>query len=191
MRNFKKLGALAAVVLALSAIGAANASAALFTASATGSLVGFASSTQIFTTNGGQIKCSSALPSGTIQKVADTQQHVTVNYGKCTAFGFATVHVTPATYSYTAGGALFGEVHILNTITVTVTGGGCDITIGPQAVRQVFYYSNGPRVVMSHDLHEIAYKSTGGLCGAGGTNGTFQGGMEIERLGGGSLAFDH
>ncbi len=63
----RKLGGLAAVFV-LCAIGAANASAAQFTASATGSFEGKALSNQVFTTNAGTVTCSTAATTGTIQK---------------------------------------------------------------------------------------------------------------------------
>ncbi|HKO37826.1 MAG TPA: hypothetical protein VJU14_05605 [Solirubrobacterales bacterium] len=185
MRSMKKLGVLVAV-FALCAIGAANASAAQFTASATGSLTGKATATQVFTTNGGQVKCTAAATSGEIKSVASEEQTVEVKYSSCTAFGFATVHITPAFYNFTAS----GQVHIEKTITITVTGAGCSQSVAPQTVGTVSFATNGTKVKVTPNVSGITYTSTGGLCGAGGANGTYTGTNEVERVGGGSLAFD-
>jgi hypothetical protein len=186
MRSFKKFGVLAVVAFALCAIGAANASAATFTASATGSLTGKATATQVFTTNGGQVKCSTAATSGNIVSTASTEQHVTVKYSACTAFGFANTHITDATYVFTAN----GEVHIKNTITITPTGAGCTITISPQPVGSVSYTNSGTKLIITPNVIGISYASSGGLCGTSGGNGTYTGSNEVERVGGGSISWD-
>ncbi|HKO39338.1 MAG TPA: hypothetical protein VJU14_13320 [Solirubrobacterales bacterium] len=185
MTSLKKFGVLLAV-FALSAIGAANASAAQFTASATGTLTGKATATQIFTVNGGQVKCSTAATSGTIKSIATGEQTVETKYSGCTAFGFATVHITPAFYNFTAG----GEVHIENEITITVTGAACTITIKPQPVGTIGYSNNGGKIKVTPNVIGISYTSSGGLCGTSGGNGTYTGANEIERVGGGTLTFD-
>ena len=185
MRTFKKLGVLAAAVFALSAIGAANASATQFTASATGSLSGKATANQVFSTNGGEIKCTTAATSGTIKSTAYSEQTVEVKYSGCTAFGFATVHISPAQYNFTAS----GQVHIENTITITVTGGGCSQTVGPQTVTSVSYATIGSKVTLTPHTTGITYTSTGGICGSSGSNGTLTGTSEWERVGGGSLSY--
>jgi len=189
MRSMKKLGVLVAV-FALCAIGAANASAAQFTASATGTLSGKALETQTFTTNGGTVNCSTAATSGAVEKTADTQQHVTVTYSGCNAFGFATVHITPATYQFTSN----GQVHIKNTISITPTLFGaslCTTTVTPQTVGTVDFANSGAsNVKVTPTVTGIAYHSTGGSCGAAGVNGTYKGANEVNRVGGGTLRFD-
>ena len=202
--NFKKLGALAAVVLALSAIGVASASAAQFTASATGSLTGEAWENQVFTFNGGTVSCTDGDMSGKIEKTADTQQHVTVNYSGCSAFGFSTVDISPATYQYTSN----GDLHIKNrnnaqetpvipiTITPTLFGSSiCTVTISAQTLDQFdgnVNFSNWgiDEVRVDPELHNIKYTSTGGACGSSGENGTLTGAGEFRRVGGGTVRFD-
>ncbi|HKO37825.1 MAG TPA: hypothetical protein VJU14_05600 [Solirubrobacterales bacterium] len=185
----KKLGVLVAV-FALCAIGAANASAAQFTASATGSLTGSvvagAEGVQVFTTSGGQVKCTAAATTGEIKSVASEEQTVEVKYSGCTAFGFATVHITPAFYNFTANGL----VHIEKSIVITVTGAGCSQTVHPQTVGTVTFITeaNGHMRVTPH-VKTIAYTSTGGLCGAAGNNGTYTGDSTVTRVGGGTLSF--
>ncbi|HKO39333.1 MAG TPA: hypothetical protein VJU14_13295 [Solirubrobacterales bacterium] len=185
MHKFKKLGVLIAV-FALSAIGAANASAAQFTASGTGTVSGKATATQVFTTNGGQVKCTIAATTGTISSTATAEQTVEVKGSSCTAFGFATVHLTPAQLNFTAS----GQVHLENTVTITVTGAGCSQSIAPQTVSSAGFATNGSKVKVTPNVSGITYTSTGGLCGSSGANGTLTGTSEVERVGGGSLAFD-
>ena len=190
MRSMKKFGVLAVVAFALSAIGVANASAAQFTASATGSITGKALATQVFTTNGGTTECSTAATSGTIEKTADTKQHVTVKYSGCTAFGFATVDISDATYLFTSN----GTAHIQNTIKIqpTLFGGVlCTVTVKPQSVNTVDFENSGANnVKVTPTVAGIVYESTGGICGSGGANGTYTGANEVSRVGGGTLRFD-
>jgi hypothetical protein len=191
MHSMKKLGVLVAV-FALCAIGAANASAAQFTASATGSLTGKATTNQVFTTNGGTVTCPVAHVSGPIAKTADTQQHVTVKYTNCTAFGFVSTDISDATYQFTAGTGK--NVHLLNTVSITVTSFGvsiCTVTVGPQTLGTVDYANAGANnVSVNATVTGIKYTSTGGICGASGENGTYTGASEVNRVGGGTLRYD-
>jgi hypothetical protein len=189
MRNLKKFGALV-IVLALSAIGAASASAAEFTASATGSITAKALENQVFTTNGGTVTCTGLSASGTIESTAATGQHVTVNYSGCTAFGFATVDISAATYTFTAD----TTVHIYNPITITPTFFGssmCTVTVPAQTVGPVHYSNAGSNNIrINPTVTGIKYTSTGGSCGSSGENGTYTGDSEASRVGGGTLRFD-
>jgi len=191
MYAMKKLGAIVAV-LALSAIGAANASAAQFTASATGSITGKALETQEFTINAGTVRCSTADISGTLASVAFDEVHAHVTYKNCTAFsGFVPVHNITATYPFTAD----GKIRIIHSITITVTapfGATCHITFPSQTVGTVDRANNagGTGVVMTPTVSGISYTTSGGFCGAGGSNGTYKGKTEITRVGGGFIKFD-
>ncbi len=194
MRSMKKLSALVAV-LALCAIGAANASAAEFTASATGTLSGKAVANQVFTTNGGTVTCTTAATSGTIAKTADTQQTVKVKYSGCTAFGFATVDISEAEYQFTAGTGK--NVHVKNTISITPTLFGaslCTVTVkGGQTVGTVDYSNaSASTVKVDPTVSGIHYVSSGGSCGTAGTfeNGTYTGANEVSRVGGGTVQYD-
>ena len=189
MLNLKKFGTLAIVAFALSAIGAANASAAQFTASATGSFSGKATSNQVFTTNGGTITCPTAASSGTISSTATTQLHETVIYGTCVGPFGVTVHVSPATFLTTADGV----IHLLNQVTMVVTppfGVPCHITYNPQTWKPVSYTNNGGKLKVTANVTAMTYTTTGGFCGSGGANGTLAGTSEIERVGGGSISWD-
>jgi hypothetical protein len=172
MRSFKIFGALLAVV-ALSAIGVANASAAEFTASKTGTLTGTAEEPQVFTTNGGTLTCTTLSVTGEAEKTASPDQEVTVHYSGCTGPFSSPVHVSPATYRFTAG----GQVHIENTITIKVTTvfGTCHTTVTPQTVGTVDYETDASGTIrIKPTVEKIAYHSSG-LCGSSGTNGTYTG----------------
>jgi hypothetical protein len=189
MRSLKKLRMLTIVVFALSAVGAANASAAQFTYSATGTITGNALETQSFTFNGGSVQCKQALSSGTINSTASSQQELTVTYSSCIAFGFATVDIPPATYLFTAS----GSVHLQNTITITPTFSGsslCTLTIGPQTMGTIDFANSGAsNIKVSPTVSGIVYTSTKGVCGEPGSNGTYTGASELSRVGGGSIRY--
>ena len=189
MRSMKKLGVLVAV-FALSAIGAANASAATFTASATGELTGKALEKQVFTFNGGQIECSAAAISGTIAKTADTQWHWKKQWSICLWNGI-TVHVAEITLQLTA---FPPQLHIKAGFTFTPTLFGaslCTVTIGSQTVGSVDYANaSASTVKVTPTVTGIKYTSTGGSCGSSGENGTYTGALEISRVGGGSVQYD-
>jgi len=191
MRSMKKFGVLAVVVFALSAIGAANASAAQFTASATGSITGKALETQEFTINAGTIRCPIAETSGPITSSPSSEQQAHVTYKNCTAFAsFVPVHNITADYVFTAN----GTVHIAQTITITVTAPfkTCHVTVGPQPVGTVDYANNGAGngILITPTVTGISYSSTGDLCGKSGTNGTYKGVNEVTRVGGGFFRYD-
>lgn len=183
MRSFKKVGVLAVAVLALSAVGAANAPAASFTASATGNFTGTATEIQVFTINGGQIKCAKGELSGSISSTSSMEQHVTIHYKNCTVFGFANVHISPATFVSTAN----GMSHIANTITINTTL-GCHVTIKPQTRGTLSFINSGTHITTTPHVTGITYTSTGGICGAPGSNGTATGNRTVSLLGGGSIS---
>jgi hypothetical protein len=190
MRTLKKFGVLAVAVFALSVVGVASASAAEFTASATGSIEGHALENQVFTTNGGTVTCSTAKTKGAIVKTASAEQEANVNYSGCTAFTFATVDISEAKYIFNASGT--AQITKAITITPTLLGSSlCTVTVGTQTVSTTGFANAGTsNVKVSPNVTGISYTSTGGSCGASGTNGTYKGANEVNREGGGTLRFD-
>jgi hypothetical protein len=183
MKNF---GALA-IVLALSVIGVANASAAEFTASNTSTLTGTAEENQVFTTNGGTYTCPNISVTGEVLKTASPEQEVTVFYAGCTGPFSSQVHITPATYTFTAS----GQVHINSTITMKVTTplGTCHTTVTPQTLGTVDYETDASgKIVIRPTVEKIAYHASG-LCGSSGTNGTYNGISKVY-LEAGTLQYD-
>jgi hypothetical protein len=190
MRTLKKFGALAAAVFALSAIGAANASAAEFTASATGNLVGKALENQVFTTNGGTIQCSTAASKGPLTSTAAKDWHLTIFLSGCSAFGFASVDIVELTFTFTS----IRRVHLTASLIFTPTLFGtslCTLTMAPQELGSVEYANSGTsNVKITPNISGIVYTSSGGSCGSSGSNGTFKGASEVSREGGGTVRFD-
>ncbi len=196
MRNLKKLGVLLMAVLALGAIATSTASAGTFTASEEGELTGSATTNQVFTA-GGEVVCKKAAVSGTITGTEAEEQEAEVNYSECKAYGVATVHVTPAIYLFTGVGTTDEDVHVLNTITLTITKtlftNHCTITVTPQTVKGgVHYIDNNGHVDVVATVTGITYHSTGSPCPAAGTytNGTYTGTTTTERAEGGSISYD-
>jgi hypothetical protein len=189
MRCFKKLSVVGLAVLALSALGASSASAAKFTYNpSSGTLAGHAKTTQVFTVNGGKIECNGAEVTGTIVELSPEKQDYTVTYRECKAFGTSTVDVSQVTYLFTA----IGQVHLQSTLKVTPTVFGasaCTLEIKPQTMKSADYAGGSPMVVTS-TITALEYTSTGGICGSSGTNGTYSGSLEIERVGGGTISVD-
>ncbi|HKO37479.1 MAG TPA: hypothetical protein VJU14_03835 [Solirubrobacterales bacterium] len=187
MRTYKKLGVLALSVLALGAIGAGNASAAQFTASAAGSLTGSATAAQVFTTNWVTIKCVAAETSGAIGSTSATELHVTVLYKECRLGQFPELlHVSPATYVFTAN----GEAHLKSPVTFTFTLGLCQLTIPAQSIKTFGFATSGSKLKVTPTVSTLKVTATGGGCGASTSFGSYTGPSEIERVGGGSVSFD-
>lgn len=186
MRSFRHLRMAVVLVFAISAVVSAQASAApTFTYSATGELTGHALNTQEFTVSAGTIKCLSASSSGKIESTNFAEQHLTVAYSSCSAFGF-TPEVSGGTYLFKAN----GEVQFASALKFNVPAIGCSITFTTQTAKAVAYDNNSGKLIQTSNLSGLKYTSSGGFCGASGENGTFKGNNEIERVGGGTVAFD-
>jgi hypothetical protein len=190
MRTLKKFGVLAVAIFALSAIGVASASAAQFTASATGTAAAKQLENQVFTTNGGEVVCTGLTGTGPIKNTTDVEIHMTINYTGCKAFSIATVHISAATYTFTAD----GTVHVVNPITITPTIFGvsaCTTTVPAQTLTGIGYSNpSSSTVKVTPTVNGITYTTTGGVCGASGSNGTYRGAAEASRVGGGTIQFD-
>jgi hypothetical protein len=198
MKRFLKMFAVTCVAAcALAVVSAAGASAApKFTASATGTLSGTQTNNQVFKVAAAKseaVTCTSAATSGTIAAKETAEQEVTVHYTGCTAvipiFGTVSATVTDATYNLTAN----GTVHILNTITIHVSGANCNIVVGPQTPTGTVTYDNGTganagKIEETSAVTGIVSTSTG-LC-PNGTTGTYSGNNLVSRVGGGTLAWD-
>jgi len=172
--------ALAMLVLGFSAVAAADASAAKFQTNEFGTLAGSATSTQTFKTNGGSIECTAAATSGSVEYFEAASQKVTVAYSSCKAFGIANVSISPAEFELHAG----GTVDVLNTITLSVAATiffpKCTITVGPQSgLGSISYKNSSGKVTAEFAISGITYSSSGGACGASGSNGTYTGNDEL------------
>lgn len=186
-RHFSKLHI--ALLSAGALLAPTAAHAAEFTYSEVGSIEGEALERQAFGFTGGELGCNGATARGILNTTDFTERRLTVAYSVCVAFGIAAVHVSPAHFRFWAS----GEAEIEKAITIDVTVPllpDCQVAIAPQTVGEVGYYNNDNNLVITPHLTGISYTSTGGLCGSSGSNGTFTGAIEVNRAGGGWIAFD-
>lgn len=175
--------------LALAAV-AAGASAATFTASETGELVGTATTNQVFSvSSGNSVTCKKATTTGKIESVKTAEQEVTVAYAECSAsfFGFpaGAADVSNATYKFTAN----GEIHLLNTVTINATSLGCTTTVGPQTLSKAIYTNEGGKLKITSDVTGGIKSESANGCPSG-TNGSYTGSNLAERKGGGTISWD-
>jgi hypothetical protein len=186
-RLVKALGATGMAIFALCAVAVAGASAASFQANETGTLSGHALTPQVFRVTAGEIRCTTAATSGSQEALVTETENVVVSYGGCTAFGGIPATVSSAEYALHASGL----VDVLNTVTISVPSFACTVTVSPQAGRAAVGYGNsGGRLIVTSGIGGIVYSSSGGICGPGGINGSFNGADEIELNGGvGFIAF--
>jgi hypothetical protein len=196
MKRFSKIVTVTCVAaLALAAVSASGAQAAArFTASATGSLSGAQTNNQVFKTSATgseNVTCTTATTTGTIISTEATAQEVEVSYGSCSALipGGSTVPATvsKAIYNLKAN----GEVEIKSTITITVKGGliSCTIVVAPQTpTGGVTYDSSAGKIEETSAVTGIVSSHTS-VCPSGST-GTYSGNNLVQRVGGGTLAWD-
>ena len=191
MKRLAKMFAVTCVAALALAVSAAGASAATFTASATGEVTGTQTTNQVFTVSSNNaVTCKKAHVYGKIEKTADTQQHVTVTYSECTftIFGWGTspATVSNATIQFTAN----SEVHLKNSVTISVPSLGCKTIVEPQSLKGVEFTN-----VSGNTKVEIHFKVTGlvskgeGFC-PGSSTGTYSGSVLVERVGGGTVSWD-
>ena len=189
MKRFAKMLMVTCVAALPLAAVAPGASAAPFTASATGELKGTQTTEQVFTVGGANVvKCKKASTTGKIVSVATGEQHVTVTYSECSAtfFGFpaGTVDISPATYNFTAN----GEVHVVEPISIKATGLGCETIVGKQTLKSVSYTNEAGKIKITSNVTGIVSTSPNGC--PTGTTGTYSGSNLTERVGGGTLSWD-
>jgi hypothetical protein len=185
--SVRKLWALVALLIAVTgALGAASAAAAEFTHSELGPITGVGITTQVFETGAAAVKCAKAEASGVAGSFASADEHFTLGYSACKAFGgLVNAEVSATTYTVTANGI----VHIKKRTSIRIPGAGCEITIPEQSVGSVSF-DNGTGLTDTYSLTGITYTSSGGLCGSSGTSGTYTGSIETKMAGGGSISFD-
>ncbi len=192
MRHLKNLGVILIALVAVSAIAATAASASNFTYSEEGELTSEATTNQVFTA-GGEVVCKTAAGVGPIGGFEFEEQELEVAYSECKAYGVATVHTTPAQLLLTAD----RTVHLLNTITITITKtlltNHCTITVTPQTVAGgVDFINTEGHIDVVKTETGLAYHSTGSPCPAAGTytDGTYTGSSILKRSAGGAISWD-
>ena len=179
MRNVRQLGLALVTVCAMSALIVSSAAAhPEFLASAAGlALTGKATETQVFKTKFGNVECTALTVSGTTGATRSLDQHVTVVYSKCKAFGLAAV-ITPALYLFLS----LHFVHVQKPITITAT--GCVLTVKPQTVGTVAFTTVGSELLITPSVTGIAYEGTGSACSGSAKDGTYAGTSLVSAIGG-------
>lgn len=178
------LGLVAVLVFSIAAT-ATGASAQSFLSSTVAKLLSEKVATQVFTTEAGVTECSEAVvTAGESSGTETTEQQATIEYKKCTAFGFISVTISPAEYDFLAG----GKVIIEKEITITTT--GCKVSVPAQEVGTVTYSTSGNNIKLEPNVSGIKYTGSGSLCKKTGTfsNGTYTGNSEVM-IAGGTLSF--
>jgi hypothetical protein len=157
----------------------------------------------VFTFNGGTIKCSNgAFTSGEVAGTSFSTLTVTPAYSGCTAFGSqVTFEANGCAYALSAGAELVGYAEIIcpsgKEIVITRKTAGCSWRIGSQTPAQprVDYANTGSGstrgVLVTSGIEGVAYTSSGGLCGASGTNGKFTGSIDARAYDSAAFAGQH
>jgi hypothetical protein len=195
MKRFSKVVLVTCVTaLALAAVSTAAAQAApRFTWSATGELTGTQTSDQVFTPEAGgkgSVTCKKADATGTILSSEAVELRFRVAYSECTAAtSVGTVAATVSGAEYDAKAA--GGVEILSTITINAKGGliNCSIVVGPQTPTGGVTYDSAAGKIEETSAVTAIVSSSSGLCPKGST-GTYTGSFLLERVGGGTIAWD-
>jgi hypothetical protein len=177
-RTMRGMKALLMVVVAVCATSAmtAIAVASEFNSTGMGALSVTRNATQSFGTNFGNVTCSTILL--TAEAVLSSKdQHATIQYDKCKAFGTITVTISPALYLFLAS----GEVHIVKPITIS--GLGCNMTVKAQSVNTIKFINTGKEIELKPEVAGIAYEGSGTACSGSATNGTYEGTSVIALAG--------
>jgi hypothetical protein len=192
MRNLRILGLAFVAALALSAMAAASAFATYDSEVATTTLSGSQTTTNVFTTNKGTVKCEVANFSGTqsgTEKSAGIFTSATIKvhptYEKCKAFGLnATVTTTGCDYEFATAVSKAATVKILceagKEIIVNGGLGTCVVKVKGQSPGGTVSFTNEGAektrsILVTSGVTGIAYASSG-FCGAEeAVNGTYEG----------------
>lgn len=187
MKRFGKILTVTCVAaLALAVVSASGASAATFTASATGTLKGAQENTQVFTPGSfGSVECKLASVSGPIESTEALTQKANVKYTECTAFG-AKATVSEAHYLFHAN----GEVDVLSSVVIEVPSLFCKNTVPAQSGLKSVTYKNLEGGKITVEANVTGIKSEGSGTCAGGTSGTYRGNTIVERAEGGTVSVD-
>jgi hypothetical protein len=171
-----KIGLALVAALVFSIASTASASAASFLSSAKAKLESLNVATQVFETEAGTTECTEAnITAGESTGLEASAQKATIEYKKCTAFGFIEVTITPAEYDFHSN----GEVSIEKLISIKTT--GCEVSVPAQTVEKVDYATSGNNILLEPLVTGILYTASGGSCRKTGEfkNGTYKGHSEV------------
>jgi hypothetical protein len=191
-RKLKALGLALAAVMAMAAF-ASSAYAAEFHSEATHTEIkGEQEETDVFTTNAGTVKCTTATYVGTTSAATTSEITVTPTYSNCTAFGFVNtpIDTNNCHYTFTSNPTVPPVLHILcPTAPITVTAFNCWVTVGSQTVNSGIEYTNKGAgttrdVTVDVNISGLTYtqhsKSFPGCTNGTFTNGTYVGKATVK-----------
>ena len=188
-RSLKTVGLLAFLVCLMCVGASAAAKAAEFhSASSTTYLSGAQETENVYTVNGGTIKCSGAtFSSGAIEGTTQSSINLIPSYSGCKAFGQAATIAVEGCHLHVVIVSTGGAVSIVLTgggvcrITIKTNTAKCHITIEsgtpstPTSSWATRLVGGVKKLLKTWGLEGISYTSTGGICGASGTNGKLTG----------------
>jgi hypothetical protein len=138
----------------------------------------------------GAPKCNSQTVSSTEITGSTPTLNLSRAMGECTWFGQATtVNANGCTEVLTATSATTGTFSYAcpagKSIVITPKSAGCSVSIPAQGANAEVKFKNvgsgsTRSVAVTYAVREIAYQSTGGVCGGSGSNGTLNGEMLIK-----------
>jgi hypothetical protein len=194
--ELKIFGLAATAALALAAAVAPTAAATNFTSEGTPTFLKGEGATVTLTVNAITVKCQKVVwKSAEIVGSSISWIEISPEYVECTTFGQETsVVTTGCTYKLTASSATAGATQFVcsgsNQIVIAPKGAGCTIKIKSQTptTPTVDYTNMGTfggglgtaDFSVKDTVGGIAYTSSGGVCGASGTNGTTVGEVTVK-----------
>jgi hypothetical protein len=200
---FLVVGLAALLAFGAMSASAASASAQFHAESSPTFFKGEQETKNVLTTTGGTFKCTGAdFTSGEVRGTSFETLQVHPEYTGCTGLGQqAVVNSYGCYFGMSANSAGVGALRINcetgKQITMTWLTAGCTWTIGAQTPANdlISYENQGTgaqrRIVVTFHLEGIQYTSSGGLCGASGTNGTLTGSFLLKGYNTAAFATQH
>jgi hypothetical protein len=187
LKRIRVIGLCLVAMFTVGAVSEASASAHEFIAKPVGAAItATASTNQVFTINAGETVCTALkVTKGTVPAEKSEKQIVTIKYEGCLALGQKTT-ISEAEYEFNANG--FAKVLKPITITVEELGFNCkvEVPVAKNEKLEVIKFANATASTISLEakVTKITYTTSGGFCGAGGENGTYNGNALVGVTGG-------
>ena len=187
LKRFRVVGLCLVAMFAVGAVAEASASAHEFIASPVGgTIAGSATTNQVFTITAGETVCTGVkVTKGVVEAEKSETQKATIEYTGCLALGQKT-KISPAEYEFNAN----GFVKVLKPIDIVIEELGFNRLVEVPATKneklETITYNNASASTISIEakVTKITYTTTGGFCGAGGENGTYNGNSLVSVVGG-------
>jgi hypothetical protein len=178
----RTLGILTVALLCSAALLASVASGHEFVASKLGKGKARSTTVQLFDVNGETIECAKASGPFEVTTLHSEAIDVSLSYQECTGFK-QPVEMSSGSYEFKASGTLTFR----KALTISLSEAECDFVFGAAANRDreiVSYANSSNKLRLVQELSGLSYTGSGGICGAGGTEGKLDGTLELELEGG-------